>query len=851
MTVTGQRREPTIVETVRAMHGRAKRESAFSHPVRAIRLVREALALLATAPDPHADGLRARLLLTLAYNLAETEGVEAGLAELAGARRIAEESGDGELLMLVNGQHGVMAYRTGDIDEALRRLDAAAALIEHGSDFDRISIILNRGVLNLYRGRLSSARADLDWAVIAAAAAGLRLEEYKAKHNLGYAEFLAGNLPLALRLLAEAAQDAPERFGATELDRGRVLVESGLIHEAGAALVNAEAVLRRQRQWQDVGEVELARAECALLSGEPRAARQLAARARDRFRRRGSGHWLLRAQLLLLQADLAYGRPGTRLAGPALDVARQLSSSGPSADASTAYRIAAQAFLRAGHPDQAAEAARQAGSVRRGDPITVRLHARLVRAELGLATGERAQARRELRTGLNELATYQARFGSIDLQTASAVHGRRLAQLDLGTALQTGRPGDVLMAVERGRATSTRVVTVSPPTDPEDAQLLSRLRIAVDAAREARAGHDATAEAAQRHSIAELQDRLRDRSWTASGTGRAESIVGVAELLTAARAAGTALVTYFASGGRVGAVVLDSGRPALHDLAATAEVRALIRRCRADFDVLALDRLPDQLRRVAGASLATDLAMLDASLLAPLGLAGRGAVLVTAGGLGTVAWNALPSRRGLPTVAAASASGWARASARPPIEHPLVAALAGPELSRADDEVASVARTWSVARVYRSADRRAVLAAMSGADLVHIAAHGTHQTDSPLFSAVRLADGPVFAHELPASVRASHVVLSACELGRSTLRPGDEALGLTSVLLRTGVQSVVSGVARVNDAAAADTMAAYHRELAAGTDSATALAGALAGQDPAGPVPFVCFGASWRAVPVS
>jgi CHAT domain-containing protein len=61
---------------------------------------------------------------------------------------------------------------------------------------------------------------------------------------------------------------------------------------------------------------------------------------------------------------------------------------------------------------------------------------------------------------------------------------------------------------------------------------------------------------------------------------------------------------------------------------------------------------------------------------------------------------------------------------------------------------------------------------MAQADLVHVAAHGTHQADSPLFSSLRLADGPVFAHELDAdTVRASHVVLSACEVGRSRFAP--------------------------------------------------------------------------------
>src|SRR6201999_2422446 len=103
--------------------------------------------------------------------------------------------------------------------------------------------------------------------------------------------------------------------------------------------------------------------------------------------------------------------------------------------------------------------------------------------------------------------------------------------------------------------------------------------------------------------------------------------------------------------------------------------------------------------------------------------------------------------------------------------------------------------------------------AMSQATLAHVAAHGVHQTENPLFSSVRLADGPLFAHELDQSTRTpEHVVLSACELGLATVRPGDEALGLTSVLLHLGTRSVVAGVARVGDEIAEQTMAGYHTD---------------------------------------
>ena len=102
----------------------------------------------------------------------------------------------------------------------------------------------------------------------------------------------------------------------------------------------------------------------------------------------------------------------------------------------------------------------------------------------------------------------------------------------------------------------------------------------------------------------------------------------------------------------------------------------------------------------------------------------------------------------------------------------------------------------------------------------------------------------MYAYELDAeSGVAACVALSACEAGLATVRPGDEGLGLTSVLLHLGARSILAGVARVGDDVAARVMEVAHREMAAGAQSAAALAVALA--DEAEPAPFVAFGATW------
>jgi CHAT domain-containing protein len=159
-----------------------------------------------------------------------------------------------------------------------------------------------------------------------------------------------------------------------------------------------------------------------------------------------------------------------------------------------------------------------------------------------------------------------------------------------------------------------------------------------------------------------------------------------------------------------------------------------------------------------------------------------------------------------------------------------------------------VAAIWPGSKRVAEATTADLTGAMAEASALHVAAHGLHQPENPLFSSLRMVDGPVFAHELDQRGHApQHVVLSACEVGLATIRPGDEALGLASVLLNLGTRSVIAGVARVGDVVAEQTMAAYHGKLAAGADSSIALAEALAESDADVVPPFVNFGAAWAA----
>ena len=196
-------------------------------------------------------------------------------------------------------------------------------------------------------------------------------------------------------------------------------------------------------------------------------------------------------------------------------------------------------------------------------------------------------------------------------------------------------------------------------------------------------------------------------------------------------------------------------------------------------------------------------------------------------------WPLLPELAGRPVTVAPSLSGWHRAReslrVRPSTDGRWsVAAVAGPGLPRARTEASAVAGIWArraEVRDLSSATSADLLDAMATGRVVHVAAHGVHRGENPMFSSLSMTGGPLFAYELDQRGQApEHVVLSACDAGRSTVRAGEEALGLTSVLLQLGTAGVVAGVARVHDDVAAEVMRRYHAELAHGRDAAEALA---------------------------
>jgi len=84
----------------------------------------------------------------------------------------------------------------------------------------------------------------------------------------------------------------------------------------------------------------------------------------------------------------------------------------------------------------------------------------------------------------------------------------------------------------------------------------------------------------------------------------------------------------------------------------------------------------------------------------------------------------------------------------------------------------------------------------------------------PMFSSLRLDDGPMTVHDLERLRRAPfRLILPSCESGLLAPAGADELLGLASALLPLGTAGIVASVAQVNDRAAAPLMLALHRRL--------------------------------------
>jgi hypothetical protein len=384
---------------------------------------------------------------------------------------------------------------------------------------------------------------------------------------------------------------------------------------------------------------------------------------------------------------------------------------------------------------------------------------------------------------------------------------------------------------ERARHASQQVVPLRPPPDRAAAAALAELRIL----RSEASGAEWLASAR----AAELHDLVRERQWTSTGTAGVDERVGLAEL-QAALDDETALLAYVWTDGALACVAVRRDRARVLPLPEFEAVRAALSGLRADLDVSAAVR-SGPMAAVVQRALDERLATLSRMLLDdPLREAGaaRRIVLTAPGVLAGIPWAMLPALHERVFTLAVSATRWVRrrsaSAGRSRFPSLSSAGIAvGPRVARGDEEAEAAAAAWARAgrevAIVRGATATvdAVTELATEASVLHIAAHGRHASDNPLFSGLELADGTLFGYDIDRIPRLpATVVLSACEVGRSSVRWGEEALGMTRTWLHAGARCVIAAPVVVADDVACELLGEVHTGLAAGEAPAEALAAA-------------------------
>jgi tetratricopeptide (TPR) repeat protein len=779
--------------------------------------------LLAAERTDDAD-LRARIAGSLA-SLTIRQG-DPDAAELLCQEALALPGVSRATAAIIYGQLGLLALERGDLDEAVTLLDRGISGIGDDAEY-RAPMLVNRSVAHSQAGHLAAARADVEAAARDYQTVGGEVERAMAVHNAGYIALLEGDLIAALETMGEArgalAAASAVNAAICDLDRAEVLRDAGLAREAERSLERVVSVFSAHRMRQAKGEAQFHLAR-SLITHAPAKAVVAAAAATRTFRGIGSEWWALRADAVRLRAlfESASAPEADRSAPPAATlgdvdaVSDALETRRLRADAA-ALRLTRELWL-AEHRGRPAEPV--VIRTPRDAPIQVRLLAHEVRSARAATKGREADARRQAAKGLDALAEWQRSFGSLDLATSLVMHGRGLIFAGLRSAVRSRRPEVVFDWSERARHLSQEAVPVRPPRDEALAADLAELRML----RSESGGDWLSTPRAM-----ELSERVRRRQWSSTGAAVGGDRITLEEL-RATLADDTALVSYVFDGTTLMAVAVVADDARVIEIAPWDRIRSAYAGLRADLDVSAAVR-SGPMARVVQESLEQRLSALSAALVDPViaTIGDRRTAITVPGILGGIPWGMLPAMRRRAFTVATSASQWVADRGR--ATAPGVGFVAGPRVSRGMEEVSRAATAWDAATVLNpgtaTVDATSQLASRVGT--LHIAAHGRHAAENPLFSGLELTDGALFGYDIDLIPKVPDtVVLSACEVGRSSVRWGDEAVGMTRIWLHAGTRCVIAAPVVVADDVACELLGAMHERLAAGDAPAEALAAASA-----------------------
>lgn len=803
--------------------GAARRE--LGDPAGAERLLRQSAAVAARAGDAeHAAHARASRLGLLAMR---------GSGGVA-ARTLARLSADtASARAMVLTHHGLAAAQHGRFGAAVDGFDAALSVLDDETDRNLLpGVLSNRGLALMYTGRLAESGHDLEDALRHAAESGQTALRGVALQNLGCLAVRTGDLARAVSCFGEAESLVPvQRLPLVRMDHADALLAAGM-HREAARMLSGLGELGTAAGRTGGGRATTEAATAGLLQAKVRLARGDAGAARDLARRLRRGFcddslWAELARLIEWSArhsavpaqrsapprftrpstrarrssgcgDPGSGAPGARPGGTATRFERAAGAgSAPPirrrADAHGASGGPPPLRADSGGADTAETATALAHCVYSAPlgPVSAMLPSAPEAAALRvIAAGDHRAARGRL---LDRPAGLRpARH--LELLVHARAHRREVAAAGARAAM---RAGDAPAALDWVEFASAPARPAGPCHNDAWLETLDRCR-----ALHARAHRGDTA---ARRELPAIAETLSTAQWhadcmTAEGDGESEAEPSAAAALSR-RLADRAFVRYVRVHGTDAAITVVDGRARLHPLPPAPAVEEAVAKLAyaARARVLSGQEGPTARDGVAAAA-----RLVERLLIAPVAesVGDRPLVVVPSPPMQALPWGLLPSMRGREISVAPSGRVWlagivdtAGDSRRAAGGRALLAAGKAPE--GAVGEVDALASVYPHAGVLRGPAARvdAVLRGVEGAEVAHLAAHGSASAQTPMLAAVQLEDGPLFAYDIERLARAPRVtVLSSCWVGGSTPASSGAPLGMTASLLAMGGRVVVAGV---------------------------------------------------------
>ena len=743
------------------------------------------------------DDLLRHARLTLSGTLYLSGRTEAALAVLD----LAADGARGPLAARAAFQRATIMAREGRAEEALAAYELGLPGFEAAGDREMCAATLgNRAMVRLDLGQARQARRDLRRAQDLYRQLDATASVAWMEHNLGRAASREGDTIGALAHL-RAAEDQLAGLGIdiaeVQSNRCEVLLQAGLYREAAAVARSTAEQCSAKGLAVEQGEATMHLAQALLGQLRHAEAAEAANRAGALFESQQRTGWGLRARALALGAH-AEPRGDTawrvvdelRRVGQILAAAHALALISP-ADAARAVAVLDRWKLDLRHA-----------------PLELRLASLAVRTMAAAGAGSKAQAMRLSARAVTIAEAQRRTLGSAELRAGVSAQLEQIRAIGLRLRLEARRAAAAMRWTERCRNAADLAPSNAPST--ELAEAVSTLRAAQVAARDPQPDDVATllrrqAEAQQRV-LEVLRQRLPGRPTSGGARLRLSDLLGAT------------VIQYHELDGVLGAIVVRHGRAERVTLASIGEIREHAA------------QLSRGLRRVAGgepvpAALWSRLARLE-ELILPPSLGGRVVVAPTTMHL-TLPWSALPRLFESEVTVAHRLTHWVGAEqASIAVTPRRCAALGGPGLATAADEVAQIGAVWPSITLAPSATTADALRAFADVDLVHFACHGRRRANDGQFTELLLTDGELVAVEVESLTRTpSTVILAACEAGALEPLPGDESAGFARALFAATTRTVIAATTLLPDTAeTVSTMTALHRKLHDGLRPAAALA---------------------------